>query len=884
MRDWHLTTDNPLSMRFAADTRLGRTDYTDDQSWEVVFGGPQEPAISIQTRYGGRAGLARLVPMWILDNHSVYETAAFAERPALVAFAPNYCKIAARPLENFHCAIELWVMDSHALGGRFTMRNDSKSALSLRLELFAQVVREGEVIDMNLLGLDDGNEALHLGVIGNLNPILMMENAAASASIPGEHVSPKLSAPLNIPAGGEVSIRWVHAGRPSLNDSLQDAFKWLYRTSWDDFQRLIEQTNTATPVIETGNPDWDAALAFSAQVVLRSFVGPTNSLPTPSFVSARIPSRGFSPRGDGSDYGWQWSGQSSTLDYLVLPAAAILSPDLACGAIRNLLAVRQSDGWIDYKPGLAGQRSSLLSLPLLATTAWRIYETTEDSQFINDVFPGLQQFFERWFQPDMDRDQDGLPEWTNTSQSVYTENPIFGRYRRWAQNADINKAESPDLAAYLIAEGQSLLQMSDLINKPQVKPAIQARIDSLVKHLEAMWNNGTSTYQYRDRDTDTTVTGQNLFSGKGDEAFDTRTRLDPANRLILRVIGGKDHAPRVSAVIEGIDVKGNAISETVPTVAFAWYYGMGAAVSEHVFSQVNYVKFEGVSRVYSVEISTVDLTRDNQTLLVPLWAKVINQERAALLVKAITDPARYWRTYGMPVCPADDPVFAANNDGGSGGVWLLWNTMIIEGLLHYGYHAEAATLFSRIMDAQVKSLKSDHAFREIYNSETGEGMGDLDELGGVIPLQLVMQMIGVRFVNARKVWTGGPFAFPSPVKVTQFGIEVTRSAKEITIRFPSGYTATVGAEWQAVEDPTPVAPPPEPPAVEPEPTPESVQTPDLVEPPSPASIIPVDAKKDDTLEIPVSQIDFEPKKDEPSRPADAPGTIRIPVKGPNKDQ
>src|SRR5262249_11293772 len=182
----------------------------------------------------------------------------------------------------------------------------------------------------------------------------------------------------------------------------------LQKTDWDTALGQIERINEATPIFETGNADWDAALAFGSQLVMRSFIGPTGQLPYPSFVSARIPSRGFSPRGDGSDQGWQWSGQSAALGFLATPAAAMIAPDLARGVVRNALAVQQADGWIDNKPGLGGQRSRELSLPLLATTAWRVYEATEDRNFVAEVLPGLQRFFERWFQADMDRDHDGL--------------------------------------------------------------------------------------------------------------------------------------------------------------------------------------------------------------------------------------------------------------------------------------------------------------------------------------------------------------------------------------------------------------------------------------------------------------------------------------------
>src|SRR5262249_53010921 len=152
----------------------------------------------------------RLVPMWVMNGRALYEGSAFAERPALRTFAPNYAKITAKLLDTLAVTLDLWVMESHAVGGRFVLENTSDKPVTMQFELFAQIVREGEVIDMNLLGLDDGNIALHLGTIGNLNPILLMEYAASTVK-PGEHVSPKLSAPITIPAKGWTTVRWVHA-------------------------------------------------------------------------------------------------------------------------------------------------------------------------------------------------------------------------------------------------------------------------------------------------------------------------------------------------------------------------------------------------------------------------------------------------------------------------------------------------------------------------------------------------------------------------------------------------------------------------------------------------------------------------------------------------
>jgi hypothetical protein len=63
LRRWLLS--RPYALPLAADARLSSTDYHDDQVWELSPGvpGSDAPALVLQTRYGGRVGLASLVPL-----------------------------------------------------------------------------------------------------------------------------------------------------------------------------------------------------------------------------------------------------------------------------------------------------------------------------------------------------------------------------------------------------------------------------------------------------------------------------------------------------------------------------------------------------------------------------------------------------------------------------------------------------------------------------------------------------------------------------------------------------------------------------------------------------------------------------------------------------
>jgi hypothetical protein len=257
------------------------------------------------------------------------------------------------------------------------------------------------------------------------------------------------------------------------------------------------------------------------------------------------------------------------------------------------------------------------------------------------------------------------------------------------------------------------------------------------------------------------------------------------------------------------------------------------------------------------------------------------------MVARLMDEAAYGRPFGLPVCPADDPAFVANNDGGSGGVWMLWNVLLIEGLLDYGYTDVAVTLFTRLMDAQVRALRHDRAFRSGYNSDTGDGLGDVDDAQGIMPLALFMRLAGVRVLSERRVWAGGVFALPKPVTVRQFGVEVVRSTTGTRIMFPSGKRIEVGPEWQLVEDPTPPpvvhpdvalsAPPSTPPPPPDVPEGAQIGAPPDLEPGE--SIIPVDSKKDDTMEIPIRGIDYAP----PSDPLPDAPTYKIPIRRPKTE-
>ena len=84
----------------------------------------------------------------------------------------------------------------------------------------------------------------------------------------------------------------------------------------------------------------------------------------------------------------------------------------------------------------------MLATPILVSLAWRIYQHLEDKAFLKQVFRPLMEFVHSWFNERQDRDGDGIPEWDNSSQSGFDDNPSFSRWHKWSQGADISLTET----------------------------------------------------------------------------------------------------------------------------------------------------------------------------------------------------------------------------------------------------------------------------------------------------------------------------------------------------------------------------------------------------------------------------------------------------------
>ena len=483
MREWSLQAGDPLSLTLAADRRLCKPDYFNDQIWELEIGGGEPSALAVRTTYGLRARDMRLFYRFSESGQTLTNPAEFYTPPRLRRFYTNFLLLDFVPFEGLEVTAEFWIPESHALAGRVTITNRTTSPRQLDLELCGSLT---PLDGQSLAFAQQQMVNVLVGATGGLAPVLFMTGGPKSGA--GPH--PSLVVEPGFEPGATHAFTWSLAGEPSADASFELA-RHIAARPWEAERSRIELLDAGDLLeIFTGDADWDAALALSQKAALGSFYPATAQLPNPSFVRSRQPDNGYSHAGDGLDYPPAWNGQSP-FDAWYLASLLPVSPELKRGLLENYLSVQTQNGSIDGRPGLGGQRAKFLAAPLLASLAWKYYQDTQQDDFLVEVFPKLLAFFQSWFLPDHDHDRDGIPEWDHVLQTGFDDHPLFDVWHPWSQGVSISALFNPELESLLYREATSLILMAEKLGQAGELGPLHQRAALLRASVRASWNPHT---------------------------------------------------------------------------------------------------------------------------------------------------------------------------------------------------------------------------------------------------------------------------------------------------------------------------------------------------------------------------------------------------------
>jgi hypothetical protein len=782
MREWNLSINDPLSLTLAADSRLTTPDYHDDQIWELSLSSGDPPAIRLYTNFGLRCRSFHIYPRFIEDENICVDPSTFTRAPVIRQIFPNLISLGLSPFPEIDVEISYWVPNSKSISCKSKIINRSNFPRRIMLEWAAILIPADDGEPMSPIEIQAAR--VLVGRTSDLVPIILL--SGGTETVIGSHQT--LSQIFDIDPHNSQELILSHAARITPEESF-NAARQIVARSWEAERAKIEMHNSDQFEIFTGDPDWDITFALSQKLAYSLLMGPTDHLPALSFVLSRRTDQGYSLTGDGQDYGQMWNGQTAFDTYTLVNHILPASPDLAKGLMRNLISTQTENGMIDWKPGLSGQRSNTLTIPLLATLTWRIYLYCEDDTFLKEMFPPLLSYIYAWFSEDHDRDRDSIPEWDHPLQAGIEDHPLFSRWHDWSQGLDISSVENPLLCSYIYHECKCLIKIAESLSRSESIPEIEALADGIRTAIDSFWNAGQAIYHYWDRDTHSVAKNEFLTESTGPGIPTLPISFDQPVRINFRIKSELEITRRLNIFIHGTSKSGKHRVERISPDQILWFLGTGYATSVLTYVHIEHIEIQGLDNKDIITIYSVNLDFSDITLLMPLWAKIPSNSRAEVLIKrTITDPQQYWREYGLPTFPdlVQEKYGQLVNQ-----VSIPWNILIGEGLIKCGFRSEAAILTTKIMKAIIMNLKTEKAFFQYYDSNTGKGFGDKDSLNGLAPLKLFLDTLGVRIYSQKKVALEGFNPFPWTVTIKFKGLTIVRQAEDTQITFPNHETVVI---------------------------------------------------------------------------------------------
>jgi hypothetical protein len=779
MQTWHLTSGQPLQLVVAADARLDPVDYCNDQIWELKLDGGEPSALALQTTYGLRAHWMRLFPAFLQKGQPLTDPKRFYQPPQVSAFYPNYLAVNCFPYNGIELLLEYWAAGSQVVCGKMQITNRKILPERIRLEWAALLnPLEG---GQNMAPVSFGNQIALQGQSDHLTPVCLLNGMPQA----GKGSFPALGSNFDLLPGNSHSVYWALASLPSAQASYELAKATLARP-WEAEMARIELNNQASLYeIHTDNPEWDAALAFS-QKTAKGLILPAGELPAASFATTRQPDQGFSPRGDGNDYPASWSGPTALDTWYLTYNLSSAEGSMLRGFVDNFLSSQSESGQIDGKPGPAGQRQRQMAQPLLSSLAWKAQSMAPDQAWLGKVYPGLVNFVRQWSSPAYDHDGDGLPDWETPYQSGLVDNLVYKDWLPEEEGQTFILLDQMALLVMLYQEFESLLKIARQTGQTEDVPWLEERAASLREVIQSAWTPQAHTYRAGSLSLPRTQRKRRLAEFNGSGEFELKHTFKKPQRVAVHLDFEEEVTLRTSVVLYGRNQNGDVVEE-MPTRRFYYSKGHAYCTSQNQFLALERIEIKSLMENDQLWITTLDTTQSNISLLLPLWAKTAEPEQAVDIIQNVIQPD-YLQAGGLPLMPPrnrpDDPVNLAC-------VSLPWNTLVIEGLLHYGQQKLAADLFTRLAQAVCTTLKQNQTFRQLYHAESLLPYGEQQHLYGLLPVELFLKIAGIVKISQQEVILHGILPFSGQITVKYLGVMITRSKEETNITFPNGQNVKV---------------------------------------------------------------------------------------------
>jgi hypothetical protein len=165
-----------------------------------------------------------------------------------------------------------------------------------------------------------------------------------------------------------------------------------------------------------------------------------------------------------------------------------------------------------------------------------------------------------------------------------------------------------------------------------------------------------------------------------------------------------------------------------------------------------------------------------------LWAGIPDEQTAKKMIETMLLPnwAEYFKD-GLAMLPG---VSNRNRDlPNQYQVNPIILSMVMDGLIHYGYREDASRLVMGLMKAIIRNVKTDGYFHESWDALSNAPMGRENHICGLPPLGVFLRTAGLEFLEDQSIAVLGENPFEQEMDIRYKGIHIHRGVRETEITF-----------------------------------------------------------------------------------------------------
>jgi len=728
----------------------------------------------LHTTYGLRCRSMGLFPIITIGNKHFHQAYTFFRPPTVTQYLPDSITIQSSPDDSSQFIFEAHIAAEDIVVGSVTFINTSGNLLSLTLDLAVTLVSmpQGTAAYPDREGINQ----IISGHTKDLAPVLFMTGGPSAISSP----YPALSIPIHLTDGQSRTLTWALATKPSRDESL-DAARKVAASPWREIVQQRARFHAAKTIqVQTGRPEWDTAFTLAQTETQLHWVGQPEKSDAPFFLRSRLPD-------DAPDTLLQQNHRDDLsllelhhLKQLLLPA----QKDQFASLLKNFLARQKENGSIYSERDNFAFSRPFHECPLLASLALKAFEFDGNRDNLRRAFPALCRSLEPWLPAEKTAWED--PRQPQLDTGLFN----FDIWEETGHGLDIRTAKSPALLSMILLEAKALVRIAELIDEEAEVDHYQALANSLTEAIHKTWDENLSTFIYRDIESGLTPDRELFLPGRIQKELTIgKTFLNP-QRLQLHLFTTDEHTRPCIIHLIGEDSNRNPIEEVFKPNELRWVLGKAHLTSRLVYQSIQSITFNGMQPEDRFVLETADFAQPDISCFLPILAQAVTPEMFEQIIASPLIQDENQRRFGFPETWKArhelPPALTIRTN-------VLWNTLIIEGLLKSGQIDLASEIFIQLMTVLTAGLAHHDGFFPFYNSSDGLPAGNRNALAGLAPLGLLLELAGIRILSPSRVILWRRFPFENPLKLHWQGLSIYKDSELVKIVFPDGtdYTGTI---------------------------------------------------------------------------------------------